>query len=497
MTMRPVYDRMLRTTITTAMSGLFLLLATLACSAQGGGSYEVVEAYPNIWLGQPTDIRSPQDGTDRVFVSEKAGKIHVFPNDPDVETTTTFLDLSDIVTTRSEMGLLGVDFDPDFTENGHFYINYNVRRSGTDYTRISRFTVSEGDPNVADRQSEIVILEFRQPFPNHDGGQVVFGPDGYLYIAVGDGGSANDPLHAGQDLRTLLGAILRIDVGGVDDGGYTIPATNPYAGNSEYRQEIWAHGLRNPWRISFDTETGQLWCGDVGQNLYEEIDIIEKGGNYGWRTMEGYHCFNPQNAGDRNFNCDSTSLISPVWEYSHDNGDVSITGGYVYRGQDLPDLVGRYIYADFNSGRIWALDVGEQETTNELLRNSNLNVSTFGTTESQELLIGAFNGKLYRLDPGSGNVDDGRDAGTAFLDAVAPNPATDVTRVRFNVTEAGDVRLRIVNGLGEELLRPIDERRSIGEHVIEIDTDDLPTGSYFVRLETESRQEVRVMRVVR
>ncbi len=478
------------------MAALLVVGATTSCTAQGS-EYEVVEAYPALFLGQPTDIRASNDGTNRLFVCEKAGRIHVFENNPDVQASSVFLDISDVVITRSEMGLLGLDFDPDYVNNGYFFVHYNLRSNGVDVTRIARFSVRADNPNQADPESEVVVLEFQQPFPNHDGGSIMFGPDGYLYIAMGDGGSGNDPLNSGQDLRTLLGAILRIDISTLDETNeYAIPESNPYAGNLQYRQEIYAWGLRNPWRCSFDTETGQLWCGDVGQGLWEEVDIIEKGGNYGWRIMEGFHCFNPQNATDRDFDCDSTSLISPVWEYEHDNGDVSITGGYVYRGEELPELVGRYIFSDFNSGRIWGLEVGENETTNILIRDTPLNVSTFGTTENNELLIGAFNGKLYKIERTSG-VGGGDAPGEAFFDELVPNPADDGATVSYRVTESGDVRLRVINGLGEELMRPVDEHRAVGDYNLRIDTGDLPTGTYLVRLETNGRQTVRKMTVVR
>ncbi len=478
---------------------LALILLTLSCSAQTG-SYAVVPAFPDIFVGQPTDIRSAGDGTDRLFVADKTGKIYVFENDPAVTSTKTFLDLTSVVITPSEMGLLGIDFHPNYSENGYFYVNYNAREDGTNYTRISRFTVSAEDPDVADPTSEVILLQFRQPFQNHDGGQIAFGPDGYLYIATGDGGSGNDPLNAGQDLRTLLGKILRIDVDNPDEGmAYGVPETNPFAGNSHYMGEIYAWGLRNPWRFSFDSETGALWCGDVGQNLYEEIDIIEKGGNYGWRVMEGFHCFNPNNPTDPNFDCDSVSLIAPVWEYDHSQGDVSISGGYVYHGSRTPDLEGRYIYADFSSGRVWALTHTEESTSNVLIQDTQLNISTFGVDEAGELYIGGFNGKIYEIVKTS-SVKDGDDdeVGSAFLDPLSPNPNRgEGTAIRYRVERSGEIAIAIVNGIGEEVLRPVEGPHVAGEYVVRANTADLPAGPYFVRLTSEHRQEMRKLQLVR
>ena len=258
-----------------------------------------------------------------------------------------FLDIRDRVSNRgSEEGLLGLAIDPH--KDGQFYVYYsaaNPRRSV-----VSRFSSgSKGQPaerKPADPGSELVILEVDQPYPNHNGGQIAFGPDGYLYVGLGDGGSAGDPLGNGQNTSTLLGSILRIDVSECHCSGqpYAIPPDNPFADGGG-RSEIWAYGLRNPWRFSFDRQTGDLWTGDVGQNQWEEIDIIERGGNYGWNILEANHCFNPRN------NCDDAGTIPPVWEYSLDGTPCSVIGGHVYRGNAIPWLRGTYIYGDFCSGK--------------------------------------------------------------------------------------------------------------------------------------------------
>ncbi|MEX0771394.1 MAG: PQQ-dependent sugar dehydrogenase, partial [Balneolaceae bacterium] len=293
-------------------------------------SYEVVEAFPNLSFNRPVDLQHPGDGTHRLFVVEQSGVIHVFENDPSASEKSVFLDITDRVEDeRNEEGLLGLAFHPDFETNGTFYVNYTTPGASDPdnrgLTHISRFQVDADHPDQAVKESEEVILSYDQPFWNHNGGQIAFGPDGYLYIAVGDGGSGGDPQGHGQDRTTLLGTILRIDVDRQEDGNnYAIPADNPFAGNTQgYREEIFAYGLRNPWRFSFDAETGRLWTGDVGQNAYEEIDVVENGGNYGWNIMEGNHCFEPSTG------CDREGLELPVWDYSQESGDKSITGGFV------------------------------------------------------------------------------------------------------------------------------------------------------------------------
>ena len=237
------------------------------------------------------------------------------------------------------------------------------------------------------------MLEFDQPFSNHNGGQITFGPDGFLYIASGDGGSGGDPDGHGQRTNSLLGAILRIDVDNQDPGlNYAIPDDNPFVNENGARAEIFAYGLRNPWRMSFDVQTGTLWSADVGQNSFEEINIIEKGKNYGWNVMEGFACFSPRT------DCDQTGLTLPVWDYSHDRGDLSVTGGFVYRGSTLPGLEGTYIYGDFISGRIWSLDARDRDNPdNTELLNADVNISSFGIDESNELFICGFDGFIYRL----------------------------------------------------------------------------------------------------
>lgn len=356
-------------------------------------SYQLTPAYPALSFTRPVDFQHPGDGSQNVFVVEQRGVISAFEDQPSVKDKKIFLDIEDRVDDSSnEMGLLGLAFHPDYQNNGYFYLNYttdNPRR-----TRISRFQVSPDNSDKALKDSEKVLLEFEQPYGNHNGGQVSFGPDGYLYIAVGDGGSGGDPQENGQNPNTLLGTILRIDVDRQEgDKAYGIPEDNPFANNDKgYRQEIYAYGLRNPWRFSFDPVTQQLWTGDVGQNRYEEIDIIKKGGNYGWNIMEAFHCFEPEN------NCDSAQTMLPVWEYDRSQGDVSVTGGFVYRGPGLPELEGKYIYADYASGRIWALDLTDaSKPANTEIADADFAISSFGVNAENELFICGFDGQIHKL----------------------------------------------------------------------------------------------------
>jgi glucose/arabinose dehydrogenase len=355
-----------------------------------------VDAFPILSFERPVGIYAPPDGSGRLFVLEQEGVVRVFPSDPEVGEASTFLDIRDRVNDGgNEEGLLGLAFHPDFASNGLFYVDYTA--SNPRRTVVSEFRLAGADPDRGDAGSEGVILEVPQPYSNHNGGQIAFGPDGFLYIALGDGGSGGDPRGNGQNRGSLLGSILRIDVDdSPPDRAYGIPGDNPFAGNSMgYREEIYAYGLRNPWRFAFDPATGDLWAGDVGQNRREEIDLIENGGNYGWNVMEGNDCYEPSSG------CDRTGLRMPVTDYGHDLGN-SVTGGLVYRGPGIPALEGQYLYADFGSGRIWALNAAtpEEPQVREILK-TDLNIASFGADSSGEVLLCSFDGKIYRLVSGS------------------------------------------------------------------------------------------------
>jgi len=328
-------------------------------------------------LERPVELQA--DGSGRIFVIEKYGHIHIIENGGLVENP--FLNIEDRVNDSSnEMGLLGLVFHPNYAQNGYFFVNYTGSGGAT---FISRFQVS-GDPNVADPASEVNLLRVSQPFPNHNGGGLDFGPDGYLYAGLGDGGAAGDPFGNGQKTNTLLGKILRMDVDSAEP--YAIPADNPF-GN-----EIWAYGLRNPWRISFDLTTDDLYIGDVGQNTWEEIDHLPAGSpggtNFGWNKFEGNHPYsgNPSDVG----------LTFPVAEYSHQEGGCSITGGYVYRGS-MPEWNGVYLYGDYCTGYIWGLIKSVDGWQAQRLFDTDVNITSFGQDENGEVYLVADSGGIYKL----------------------------------------------------------------------------------------------------
>ena len=365
----------------------------IACSTEHNNSSSlIVDAFPNLNFEQPVDIQSPKDGTNRIFVLSQPGIVFVFDNDAKTKTKKVFLDITDKVLYGGEQGLLGLAFHPNFKSNGFFYLDYTIDNPRR--TVVSRFRVSAKDPYKADPGSEVILFEVEQPYSNHNGGQISFGPDGYLYISLGDGGSGGDPKNNSQNLKSLLGKILRIDVDKKSNGkNYSIPDDNPFKGNKNgNKEEIFAFGLRNVWRFSFDKK-GNLWAADVGQNEWEELNIIEKGKNYGWRIMEGKHCYNPED------DCDTKGLVLPIWEYGHNEmGGYSITGGFVYNGKSAPGLSNKYVYADYVNGKIWTFALVNGKVNNKLLADTDYLISTFGTDENDELYFADHNkGKLYKF----------------------------------------------------------------------------------------------------
>jgi len=366
-------------------------------------AYETINAFPHLTFNDPVGIYHSEDNSNRIFIIEQTGKIKVFNNDPNTTEVNTFLDITNLVEQDggyTEEGLLGLTFHPDYVDNGYFYVNYtrhNPRRNV-----IERYTVSDSNPNEANYDSSIIIMEVNQPYTNHNGGQVSFGPDGYLYIIFGDGGSSGDPLGHGQNLLTLLGSLIRIDVDNISNtNNYTIPLDNPFIGISGAKDEIYAYGLRNMWRFSWDVETGLLWGADVGQNAYEEIDIIYSGLNYGWNEMEANHCY-PSGS-----NCDPSGFEPPVWEYElYVNGVCSITGGYVYRGNNINSLIGKYIYGDWCTGDIWALTYSNDGNhINEHLLISDINITSFGVDQNNELLF-CGNGNIYKITSDESDLNE-------------------------------------------------------------------------------------------
>jgi glucose/arabinose dehydrogenase len=344
-------------------------------------------------LSQPTHITHAGDGSGRLFVVERSGYIRIIKNGTLI--TTAFLNISSrIRDSGREQGLLSVAFPPDYANKGYFYVNYTSTNGNGD-TVVARYHITT-NADLADPSTEEILLTVDQPFSNHNGGQLAFGQDGYLYIGMGDGGSGGDPLNNAQSPNTLLGKILRIDVES-DPGSdpYVIPPDNPFTQNLDYFDEIWALGLRNPWRFSFDRRTGDLFIADVGQNSYEEIDFQPSsstgGENYGWNIMEGVHCFNTAT-------CNQSGLVLPVLEYDQSQGDCSITGGMVSRSQDQPNIEGIYFYGDFCSGRIWGLRKNGTTWENSLLLDTQYLISTFGENEEGNLFLADYtNGDIYKI----------------------------------------------------------------------------------------------------
>jgi glucose/arabinose dehydrogenase len=344
----------------------------------------------------PLYLTYAPDGSGRLFVLQQTGEILILQ---DGETLPTpFLDLSDqvsqdILNGYSERGLLGIAFHPDYANNGLFFVNYTDQNGGT--THVARFRVSAEDPNVADDASEETLMTIQQPFPNHNGGQMAFGPDGYLYISVGDGGSADDPRETGQDPSDLLGSLLRIDVNVEENGNlYGIPEDNPVSSNSEFAPEVWAYGLRNVWRFSFDRATDDLYVADVGQNVWEEVNLIPAGTpggmNFGWDDFEGSHPFEAQTAPE--------GMIYPFAEYEHGSAGCSVTGGYVYRGAAVSELDGVYLFGDYCSGYIWASyrDSSDTWQTNMFLEPG-FQISSFGEDENGEIYVIDYGGQILRF----------------------------------------------------------------------------------------------------
>ena len=384
--------------------------------SQSQVTYE--DAFPNLSFEYPTEIMNANDGTNRLFVLEQAGRIKVFQNDPSTTVANIFLDIQGTVSFSSgqEIGLLGLAFHPNFRQNRYFYV-YHTRQSSVSGINVeivlARYTVMANNPNLADASSRLEILSFdkNQGNSNHNGGKIAFGPDGYLYISIGDGGGGGDPNKNAQNLNNVFGSILRIDVDldgnnpvesnpDEPNGNYEIPSDNPRVGQSGL-DELYAWGIRNTWKFSFDGPTGQMWGSDVGQGDREEINLIVKGGNYGWNRFEG------NTIEDGSTVLATTPDIKPIFEYNRNNGDVSITGGYVYRGgSNNPQIKDKYIFGDYISGRVWALsyDPSTGDATSELLfRTNGQYIPSFGLDETGELYFSNYgtSSKLFKIIGGN------------------------------------------------------------------------------------------------
>ena len=404
----------------SSLCAAWVALASFPATAQDSTALPKLTtavAFPNLRFDRPVAMSYPNDGRNLLFVLEQhQAKIWSFPNDKSTNDRQLFLQLPDPISRDNEEGLLGLAFHPKYKENGEFFVYYSAddRKNGGPGRRsvVSRFKVSKNDPRKADPASEErVWIGPDDPFGNHNGGCIEFGPDGFLYISLGDSGAADDPLNTGQNPKDFFASILRIDVDHPVDGKpYGIPADNPAMRGGKYSHwapEVYAIGLRNVWKFTFDRKTGTLWAGDVGQNLWEMVYIITNGGNYGWSLKEGTHPFMAQ----RRRKADTASPFTPpVAEYPHapnkdrkDDGK-SITGGYVYRGKAIPELEGVYVYGDFDTGRIWGLREagGKATAVSELIdvkAQPKLNIAAFGEDAEGEMYILAFDGRIYHLVP--------------------------------------------------------------------------------------------------
>lgn len=413
----------------------------------------------------PVDIQNA--GDDRLFIVEQAGRIKILNSDGTTNAT-PFLTITDRVGSGGERGLLGLAFHPDYTNNGYFYVYY-TDNSGD--TQVSRFSVDNTDADIADPDSELFIIDAEQPYSNHNGGCIAFGADGYLYIGLGDGGSGGDPGNRAQNLLTFMGKMLRIDIDNTEGGNnYAIPSDNPFIDNTSALDEIWAYGLRNPWRFSFDETTNNLWIADVGQGVWEEINKEAAniaGLNYGWRCYEGNATFNTSGCPD------SSELTFPVATYNHSGGNCSITGGYVYRGSIYSDIAGLYFFADVCSGMIGTVDF-----LGNLIDHGNYSGSwgTFGEDVNKEMYIADLSGEIYKIKGGELSIPNHENSNFTMF----PNPAQDSLQIKLPNTTIKNIVIFDLKG------RVVftEENVLVSEKNISIAT--IKSGVYLVKVTTNS-----------
>ncbi len=437
--------------------------------------------------GYSSPIEIENCGDLRLFIVQKGGQIFICDSKGQ-KNTTPFLDISDrVYTTGGEQGLLGLVFDPQFKNNGEFYVNY-INQSQN--TQISRFHVSSTNPDIADASSEQFILQIQQPFSNHNGGCLRFGPHDYLYIGMGDGGSGGDPNNNAQNPQSLLGKMLRINVH--RGSPYAIPPTNPFVNSSVYKKEIWALGVRNPWRFSFDSQTNDLWIGDVGQSLWEEVDFqsADSAGdeNYGWRCYEGKHPYNTDS-------CKSKSHYDlPIYEYEHVNGDCAITGGYVYRGTKYPNMFGKYIYCDYCSGMFKAIyKDGTKWVNRNLLDADDYSFVSFGVDKKQELYVANITtGIIYHIKDASQPVSTdvyaaNKTTSTTSTIDIFPNPSNGKFIIQFLSKNESNCQLSIYDNMGRQVYtstKPL----VAGLNTWNIALPQLTKGNYYVHINNNETQ---------
>ncbi len=419
-------------------------------------------------FSDPLSLQHVND--DRLFVVEQGGRVKIIQGDGTVNTT-PFLNISGQISNGGERGLLGLAFHPDYENNGYFFVNYTKPNGDT---QVSRFSVDAGNPDLANVNSELPIIDYIQPFSNHNGGNLAFGPDGYLYISSGDGGSGGDPGDRAQNISSPLGKLLRIDVDNPSGGNnYGIPADNPFVGNPDAREEIWAYGLRNPWRFSFDLTENNLWIADVGQGNWEEINrvsVTEAGINYGWRCYEGNHPFNTQDCPPQ------SELTFPIAEYSHANG-CSISGGYVYRGTVYTDIAGLYFFADYCSGLIGTVD-----NAGNLIDHGDFsgNWVSFGEDINKELYIIDIGGSIYKIKGGeiAGTADYTLESSLIML----PNPASENVTFSLKTGTIATIQLFDIRG------RMVLSDNNLSSTAKTLSVSNLNSGIYFAKIISEKGQ---------
>jgi glucose/arabinose dehydrogenase len=459
----------------SSIAAILLLLST--------GIYAQVSftsAYPNLTFTNPVFLTHAGDGSNRVFVVEKGGYIRVFANDSNVSSYQTFLNVTNLISTNYvEKGLLGMAFHPNYTSNRYFYIYYTRLSDGA--ITISRFTTMSGNPNKADSLSEYNIITVLHPTNlNHNGGNLMFGQDGYLYTGLGDGGSAGDPPNNAQNVNVLLGKILRLDINSTSGGNhYAIPPTNPFAGGGG-APEIFTWGMRNPWRFSQDI-TGIIYCADVGQDAWEEIDTLWNGKNYGWRCYEGNHTYNTSGCGP------ISNYTFPIKEYQNIGAACSITGGFVYRGTRVPWLVGRYVYGDYCSRNVWKLYYNAGAVSDTALIGatpSGASILSFGKDQNGEEYVCCGNGVIYKfVNTLIGINNNNNSVPIGFnLEQNFPNPFNPSTEIKYSLQQQGRVNIKIYDVLGNEVAQLVNETKQPGNYSIKWDALNFPSSVYIYRM---------------
>ncbi|OZC01633.1 PQQ-dependent sugar dehydrogenase [Rubricoccus marinus] len=473
------------------------LLAAFLLAPASLAQIRAVEAFPGIRFDFPVEVAVAPGQPERLYVVEKGegstspeAPSRILSIAPGETEPTVFLDLTDVAWPGAEAGLLGLAFHPDYASNGRFFVYYGAR--GVQRTVLAEYRRSARDPLVADPDDPVVLLEVEQPLTIHNGGKIKFGPDGFLYVAYGDGRGPGDVDGNGQNLATLLGSLVRIDVDGTTGSlPYRIPADNPFLDVSGARPEIYARGFRSPWKFTFDAETGDLWLGDVGETDWEEINVVEAGGNYGWGEMEGFQCFVDD--------CDPDKYDLPLYAYPHTaetTGGLSITGGFVYRGTALAGLQGRYLFADFVFPRLWALL--DDASGADVILNTVPNIASINADASGEVLLTSFTeGKIYKVVQGPLANGPGATDAAPTLALRGANPVRSRARLAIGAAAGTSVRVTAFDARGRELAVVYDGAVSAGDLEVELDASGFAPGAVFVRLDAASGRVVLPLTVVR